>query len=324
MMGKYVEEKILLESGTNELEIVEFQIDQSVPATGDGVYHGFFGVNVGKVREIINTPEVITKMSGSPPCIEGIVELRGRIIPVINLPKWLGRYNESLPLKRIIITEFNRSFNGFLVNNVTRIHRVSWEQVEPPTGVISMECQDSITGVIKFDKKIVLILDFEKIVMELDPDAGFKKEEVKVDRKELRKGKKIFVAEDSGMVAKLIKSTLTEAGYDVNWDYNGLACWNRLTEVRNKINESGEPLEKFVSLIISDVEMPQMDGLHLLSKIRRDTILSDLPVILFSSMASEDNIRKWEGLKATEVITKPEMPLLVSRVDYHTLGIGYD
>lgn len=316
-----MEEKILLESGTNELEIVEFQIDQSVPSNEDGVYQGFFGVNVGKVREIINTPAEITKMSGSPPCIEGIVELRGRIIPVINLPKWLGRYNESLPLKRIIITEFNNAFNGFLVNNVTRIHRVSWEQVEPPTGIISKECQDSITGVIKFEKKILFILDFEKIVMDLDPDGGFKKEDIKADRKELRKGKTVFIAEDSGMVAKLIKATLMEAGYEVSWDYNGLACWNRLMEVKTKVEQSGQPLENFLNLIVSDVEMPQMDGLHLLTRIRKDPILWGLPVILFSSMASEDNIRKWEGLKATEVITKPEMPILLDRVDYHVLGI---
>jgi len=313
-------EKILLESGTNELEVVEFEIDQPDPDGTGELHTGYYAINVAKVREIIKTPERITEMAGSHPCIEGIVNIRGKVIPVINLPKWLGRYNQTSPLKRIIITEFNKSFNGFLVNNTNRIHRVSWERVEPPTGIVAMESQDCITGVIKFENKIVLILDFEKIVMDLNPEAGFKKD-IAVGKKERRDGKKIFIAEDSGMVAKLIKSTLTEAGYDVSWDYNGLACWNRLEGVKAQAAKTGLPVRNFVNLLVSDIEMPQMDGLHLLNRIRKDPELADLPVILFSSMASEDNIRKWQHLRPTDVITKPEMPFLLERVDLHVLGL---
>ncbi len=311
--------EILLESGTNELEIVEFHLDIENTNDGEPIGGGCYGVNVSKVREIIKTPEVISKMSGSHPCIEGIVNIRGRVIPVINLPKWLGKHDETTPLRRIIITEFNKTTNGFLVNSASRIHRVSWEQVEPPTGIFAQESDDCITGVIRFGEKIIFILDFERIVMELDPKGGFK-EDVCLDKKDLREGKKIFIAEDSGMVAKLMQTNLRKAGYFVHWDYNGLNAWQRLQAVVKEMERTGQPLGDFVHLLVSDIEMPQMDGLHLLKKVREHPVLTNLPVILFSSMSSEDNKRKWKDLQASEIITKPEIPILVERVDYH-LGI---
>ncbi|MBI3600447.1 MAG: chemotaxis protein CheV [Nitrospinae bacterium] len=304
-------DKILLESGTNELEIVEFQIDRREP---DGtVYQGYYGVNVGKVREIIKTPDNITEITKSHPAVAGVINLRGRIIPVINLPKWLGKYDPDLPLNRIIVTEFNRIYNGFLVSSVSRIHRVSWERVEPPTSLMTGVGEECVTGIVKFDNKILMMLDFEKIIAEVNPSTGIGREKSETGKIE-HKDKTILIAEDSGMIMKLIKGALTDAGYNVLWAYNGEDALKRLNELSDKSAVQNKNLTDFINLVISDIEMPKMDGLHLLSRIKSHPRLKELPVIIFSSMATQDNIKKWEGLGASDFISKPDMNILIQTV----------
>lgn len=309
-------DKILLESGTNELEIVEFQIDRR---ESDGtVYQGHYGVNVGKVREIIKTPDNITEITKSHPTVEGVINLRGKIIPVINLPKWLGKYDPDLPLKRIIVTEFNRMYNGFLVHSVSRIHRVSWERVEPPTSLMTGAGEECVTGIVKFDTKILMMLDFEKIIAEVNPAAGVGEGKGETKKRE-PKNKTILIAEDSGMIMKLIKGALTDAGYNVLWAYNGEDALKRLNELSDKSSVQNKNLADFINLVISDVEMPKMDGLHLLTRIKTHPRMKEIPVIIFSSMATQDNIKKWQGLGASDFISKPDMNILLQSVSRYII-----
>lgn len=309
-------DKILLESGTNELEIVEFQLDRR---EADGsTSQGYYGVNVGKVREIIKTPDNITEITKSHPSVEGVINLRGKIIPIINLPKWLGIYNQDLTLNKIIVTEFNKMYNGFLVSNVARIHRVSWEKVEPPSSLMSAGEDECVTGIIKFDNKILMMLDFEKIIAEVNPATTIKEgiSEAKADE---NRNKTILIAEDSGMISKLVKNSLTGVGYNVILAYNGEEALIKLSELAEKSSAHNKRLSNFVNLVISDIEMPKMDGLHLLTKIKSHPVLKDLPVIIFSSMASADNIKKWEGLGASDFISKPDMNILYNCVKKHII-----
>lgn len=309
-------DKILLESGTNELEVIEFQIEQR---ERDGsVYTGHYAVNIGKVREIINVNGNITEIPRSHPAVEGVINLRGRNIPVINLPKWFGKYDPDLPLKRIIVTEFNKMHNGFLVNSVARIHRVSWERVEPPVGFMEGAAGQCVTGVIKLDDRILMILDFEMITANVNPATGMGDSTGQIALSE-QIGKTVLVAEDSAMIMNFVKNTITTAGYHVIAVTNGEDALNKLNEFADHAVTHNRKISDFVNIIISDIEMPKMDGLHLLTRIKGDPNLKELPVIIFSSMATEDNIKKWQGLGACDFISKPDMAILVNTVNKYIL-----
>lgn len=161
---------ILLESGTNELEIVEFYIDEE--GEDGSPYRSYFGVNVAKVLEIIRKPKV-TEMPNTPHfAVKGTFNLRSRIIPLIDLSVWLDKTLVQNDAPKVIVSEFNNTTNAFLVSGVTRIHRLSWEQVEPPSGYVASFSSNSFTGVVKFDDRIVLLLDMEKIIWDLNPSRS--------------------------------------------------------------------------------------------------------------------------------------------------------
>lgn len=290
---------ILLETGTNEFEIVEFNIG--------AVY---YGINVAKVREVI-TRVPVTKMPQVHPYVDGLFTLRGRVMPLVNLPRCLGEGGEQ-ESRNIIVTEINNYNMGFLVDNVSRIHRISWSDMEP-----APEVGDSsmVVGVIKMSDKIVLLLDFEKIIAEINPEVNIKLttfEDASSDIKAERENQRIVVAEDSPMLRDLLVSTLHEAGYKFIKDFNnGKAAWEYL---ENLAKESGEIGDK-VKIIISDIEMPQMDGHHLLKLVRESRELSDVPLILFSSLINEEMRIKGDALGANGQISKPEIGQLITLLD---------
>lgn len=292
---------ILLESGTNELEVVMFQIGS-----------GLFGINVLKVREIINAVEV-TPIPNSHENVEGVIRLREEVLPVVNLAKVLSLPESENPKQdKFIIAELNKIKIAFRVHHVTRIHRISWEQIEKPSDLSAGDRAYAI-GIIKLEDRMSILLDFEKVVVEIDPDSG-----VNVDRlKELgpreRSTKKIVVAEDSAMLRQLLIDTLSEAGYsNLKVFENGKEAWEYLSSVT--ANESIDPTEE-VNLIITDIEMPQMDGHHLTDRIKKDPRLTKIPVIIFSSLISEDLYHKGERVGANAQITKPEIVDLVKKID---------
>ncbi|WP_421384320.1 chemotaxis protein [Bacillus salacetis] len=298
------EKGILLESGTNELEIVEFEV---------GSNH--YGINVIKVKEIIQ-PLSVTPIPHSHPYMEGIIQLRGEVLPVIDMRKVLGiQGGEKHNQDKYIVSEFNQQRVVFHVDNVTQIHRISWNQIEKPSNMYQ-GTSSKVIGVIKKEDEMLLLLDFESIMAEINPDSGIRVEEVKKLGKRIRSAKKIVAAEDSPLLRKLLSDTLTEAGYDdVEFFENGKDALDYLTSLAS----SEERVEEKVNLIITDIEMPQMDGHHLTKKIKEDSRLSTIPVIIFSSLITEDLKHKGERVGAEDQVSKPEINELVLKIDKHIL-----
>ena len=295
---------ILLETGTNEFEIVEF-------AVGSVNY----GINVAKVREVINLVP-ITKMPNSHPNVDGVFTLRGRLMPLVNLPRCLGSEESGSTANNIIVSELNNFFVGFLVNEVSRIHRVSWTEMEPPPSISDSEM---VVGVIKMAEKLVILLDFEKIVSDINPEMNIKLTTVPKSSdevKEIRKTKKIMIAEDSHMLRDLLVDTLHQAGYLNVFAYNdGKAAWDALSILA----KSPSPIEEKVSMLITDIEMPQMDGHHLLKLVRDDKVLGKLPVVIFSSLINDEMRRKGEAIGANGQVSKPEIAKLIDLLDSESL-----
>ncbi len=301
---------ILLESGTNELEIVEFSINRSI-----------YGINVAKVREIIKFPDKITPVPEAHPAIEGIVNLRGSVTPIINLARYLGEPDEIDPeTSYIIVSEFNQTSVGFCVNGVDRIHRLSWAQIEPPTGIIASD-EGIVVSIVKFDDRMVLLLDFEKITAEINPGSGMQSMSESVSKKEVnnnRASHTILVAEDSKYILKIIVRTLEAAGYVVQTATDGLKAWELLSLTMN--GESFTTIKDHFSVVISDIEMPQMDGLHLIKNIKTHEKLKQLPCLVFSSLISGEMAVKCKSVGADGQISKPEIDKLVELVDSFILA----
>lgn len=296
---------ILLESGTNELEIIMFEV-------GGGVY----GINVLKVREIIN-PLPITQIPNSPENVEGMIRLREEVLPVINLANVLNVPTSTDPSKdKFIITELNQIKIAFRVHHVSRIHRVSWKQIEK-TSKLSTGQQAYAIGIIKLEETMPILLDFEKIIIDITPEAGINIDTLKELGPRERSQKHIVVAEDSAVLRQLLKDTLAEAGYEnVRFYENGKDAWKYLSSVAE--NENIDPKEK-VQLVITDIEMPQMDGHHLTKRIKSDSRLSDIPVIVFSSLITEDLYHKGIQVGASSQVSKPQIVELVKEVDKHII-----
>jgi two-component system chemotaxis response regulator CheV len=295
---------ILLESGTNELEIVEFQVGQIK-----------FGINVIKVKEIIN-PVPITPVPHAHPYVEGIIELRGEVLPIVNVATALNMGPSATPDKdKFIVTEFNKQKMVFHVHHVTQIHRISWQQIEKPSQMYQgLETQ--ITGVIKMSDHMLLMLDFEKIVTDVNPDSGINVSSVKRLGARERSNKRIIVAEDSPLLRRLVSDTLEEAGY-VNAEFfeNGQDALSYL----ESLIENGTAIEDQVQLVITDIEMPQMDGHHLTKRIKENARLSILPIVIFSSLITEDLRHKGQMVGANGQVSKPEIAELIRMVDKYIL-----
>jgi two-component system chemotaxis response regulator CheV len=302
---------ILLDAGTNELEVVEFQLN--TPTREGQVHMGYYGINVAKVKEIVMVPEILT-IPMTHPAVAGAINLRGQVITLINLAKWLGLPTTVTKKSRVIVTEFNGVVNGFIVDAITRIHRLSWEQVVPPPSDIALSLGDCLTSVVKIDDRILLMLDFEAIIADINPSIRLKGEAAAAASDLSRESKQIWVVEDSSAIRRIILSTLTAAGYQVKSAENGEVAWAML--------EEGAQAGTLPDLVISDIEMPKMDGLHLLSRIKSTDVLKELPVIMFSSLGSDSNRDKALKLGALDLIRKPDLPQLVTMVDEILFGVA--
>lgn len=290
---------ILLESGTNELEIVEF-----------GIGEHKFGINVIKVKEIINQVR-ITGVPQTHHHVEGIIELRGEILPVVDIASALNLPASQSPEKdKFIVTEFNKMKVIFHVHTVTRIHRILWNQIEKPSDMYQ-GLDSQITGVIKMNNEMLLLLDYEKIILEINPESGITINQIQKLGVRERSDKRLLIAEDSPLLQRLLMQTLKEAGYEqLDFFENGQEA---LTFLEGKA-QAGTLLND-VHLVITDIEMPQMDGHHLTKRIKENPALSDLPVIIFSSLITDDLRHKGELVGADGQISKPEIVELVKQLD---------
>lgn len=290
--------KILLENGTNELEVLEFVLDD----------HSY-GINVAKIREIIPYEEV-TPVPNSHPSIEGIFMPRDTMITAIDLKNCLQR-GKSQPGGLFIITNFNKLDIAFHVDQVIGIHRVSWKDIIKPGATISTTEEGVSTGIIKMNDKLIIILDFEKIVVDINPDTGLKVQEIDALGERRRNDTPILIAEDSVLLNKLIVDSLKKAGYNnLIHTENGQEAYDVIQECKQK-----GTLKEHVQLIITDIEMPLMDGHRLTKLVKTDDETKDIPIIIFSSLVNEEMMRKGEALGADAQLSKPEIGKLVSIVD---------
>ncbi len=291
---------ILLESGTNELEVLEFTIAGN-----------HYGINVAKVREILPMTK-ITPVPNSHPCIEGIFMPRDTIITVINLVRALG-FPEDANRKNdmLIVTNFNNLNIAFDVEQVLGIHRVSWTDIVKPDATVNAPGAGIATGIIKKLESLIIVLDFERIVEEICPETSLKMSELAELGERERNTIPITIAEDSPMLQKLVTDALTQSGYTNLHVYsNGQEAWDSLLELKKN-----NGVDYGVKCVITDIEMPQMDGHRLIRLIRNDEALKQLPIIVFSSLINEDMKRKGERLGADAQISKPEIGQLVSCID---------
>ncbi len=294
-----MDSKILLENGTNELEILEFKLGENS-----------YGINVAKIREII-TYQAVTPVPNSHPSVEGIFMPRDKMITAISLKNALQMGDEDREDGLFIITNFNKLDVAFHVDRVMGIHRVNWTEIIKPDATVNNEIEGVSTGIVKFDDRLVIILDFEKIVADISPETGLRMNQIDALGTRERSSVPIVIAEDSHLLNKLIFDALTAAGYDnIKRTEDGLQAWNYIVEAKE-----ANALDERVQLVITDIEMPQMDGHRLTHMIKSDDALKEIPVIIFSSLVNEEMRVKGEALGADAQLSKPEIGNLVLVID---------
>ena len=280
-----------LKVGSNEMELVDFRI---LKQENGEVYEGIYGINVSKVREIIRVP-FLTELPGTPEFIEGIFDLRDVVIPVVNLAKWMGitEPEGADANARVIITEFNNVLIGFIVHEAKRIRRISWSDIEPATFVSGSGTLDGskITGVTKIEEdSVLLILDLESVVQDLglyEPDVGNTPQELE------QFSGLALILDDSSTARKIVKEALVKMGFRVVEAMDGEEGLERLDELYESY---GESLDKNLKIIISDVEMPKMDGFHFAANVKEDGRFNNIPIVFNSSIS--DHFSEGRGLEA--------------------------
>lgn len=277
--------EILLEAGTNELEIIEFFIDE-------GSERGLtsYGVNVAKVLEVIESPGLVPIPGAPHPCFMGTIPLRDLVLPVLDLAVWLGLPRVRRPHEIILVTRFNSRTTGFLATGVTNIHRFHWRDVEPPHRSIASLATNCVTGLVRQEGRFILLLDLEKIIFELDdalPDDAPPPSAKRLTA---------LVVEDSGVMRHMIRERLDAANFEVTLIGNGQQALELLQR----------PDGRQPDIVISDIEMPLLDGYTLTRRIRETPALSGLPVVLFSSLVTDELRHKGHSVGADAQISKPQ------------------
>jgi two-component system chemotaxis response regulator CheV len=291
---------ILLESGTNEIEIMEFTIDDNL-----------YGINVAKVREIIMSAPV-KPMPHAHPAVEGIFKPRDIVITVVDLPRYLGVEKEKTTKDLFIVTNFNKMYIAFRVHTVVGISRISWTDIQKPDKTVSGGSEGVATGIAQCGEDLVTILDFERIVAEIAPETTIQVDEIEAMGPRSRSDEPIWIAEDSILLSKMIEDCLHKAGYiNLKMFPNGRELWEAL----NALPQHGS-LQKQVALVITDIEMPQMDGHRLTKLIKSSPRFQPIPLIIFSSLISEEMRIKGRQLGADEQMSKPEIGHLVDVMDH--------
>lgn len=270
-------------AGANKLEILLFSLGAD-PASGR---EEVFGLNVFKVREVMREPQ-ITRAPQTKPGVLGLVSLRGSMVPVVDLATLCGLTPKS-GAKILIVTEINRQTQGFLVEAVENIHRLEWSQVKVPPEMLNGPLDGLVTAVTELpDQRIVMILDVEKVLAETtgqhETHPGLQLLQG-LDRPTAH----VVFADDSAVARKQIAMTLDRLGVKHTGLPNGAAAWAHLSELADQAQAGGVPLASRLRLILTDIEMPEMDGFVLARKIKSDTRFAGIPVVMHSSLSGETN-----------------------------------
>lgn len=299
---------ILLETGTNELEIVEFFVNQ------DG-YEAHYGLNVAKVVEIGRRQPVTAMPEMRHQALLGaFLHRNGRIVPLIDMARFLGYGGIDNEDAKVIVTEFNNVCTGFLVSGVNRIYRLSWTDVEAPGQFLQNVSRSSVIGVVRLEERVIFLLDLEAIVGELHPAMA-----MRFDASEMEhNGSKMYTilhADDSSSVRNLLLDLLNKEGhFKVVQKVDGQDAWNYLSALRDRCEAEERPVSDFLQGVITDIEMPAMDGLALCKHIKEDKILQKLPVAIFSSMINDSLAKKCAVVGADAQYTKPDLKALSVRL----------
>jgi len=290
---------ILLESGTNELEVLVFTL------AGQS-----YGVNVAKVREVILPVQPIASPD-QPPAVLGMFNLRGVVLPLVDLHKYFSLPQDEADNKRrrVIVTEFNGQQAAFQVDAVQHIHRISWQAVREVPEVHEGQHHFAVTGVTEINDQLILMLDFESIVDHISLNEKLHIDVVDNPLGIDRASKRVLLAEDSPFIGKLMIELLHNSGYTQAQLYrNGGLAWDALSA----ISKENAPIP---DLLVSDIEMPRMDGLALTRRVKEDPHLCGVPVILFSSLITPDTLHKGKQVGADRQINKPQLSELVHLID---------
>ena len=298
---------ILLETGTNELEILEFVI------SGNS-----YGINVAKITELMQI-QVVQEMPLSHPCVEGVFQPRDEVYTIVDLSRYLGLGQSENPEKDIlIITNFNMMNIAFHVHAVESIFRISWTDIEKPDSIIYGGQEGVVTGIAKVNDRIISILDFEKITFDISPETGIQLSEIEAYDGFDRMKTPVVIAEDSALLRKMLLEALHTSGYmNVHILNNGEEAWEYICSVRDI---PGTDIKSEVSCIITDIEMPRMDGHRLTKLVKSDPVLKDVPVIIFSSLIDENMEKKGLEVGADAQLSKPEIGKLVGLIDVMVHG----
>ncbi|MHB1604810.1 MAG: chemotaxis protein [Leptospirales bacterium] len=308
-------DSLILQVGANQMELVDFRMFQQ--EENGLIREGIYGVNVSKVIEIIRMPANLTPVPDANPYQSGIINLRGQVIPVISLAKWM-KINEPDSIdpkhKQIIVTEFSAVRLGFIVHKASQIRRVSWKDIVPITLATNGRHTGSrVTGTIKLsDSEVLLILDFESIVEEM---GIFGKQEDSLDRMSEVKSletRYILAADDSPVALGMVIKSLKKRGFSVLDAKNGKEALEKLRKERD-LDPDRNILNR-VALLITDVEMPVMDGYTLTKEIKGDPTLRTLPVLMHSSMSGKENVRKGLDVGADDYLVKFDPDAFVESV----------
>lgn len=292
---------ILLETGTGELEILEFVV---------GKVH--YAINVIKIKEILDI-DYTTKIPRADPAIIGLTMIRGDVLPLIDMSYVLDKRQKTSESKyKTLLCEFNQLRVAFAVDRVLGIHRIGWNAIKKPDMVV--ESADTlIIGNITLNDRILMLLDFEKVVTDISPSTGINDERIERIKSRDRSNIKLVLSDDSPLIRKLLLDVLTKAGFSQMRFFNdGLEAWTFFSDL---VQEKREAFREEVDILITDIEMPQMDGHSLVRKMKEHPILRSLPVIIFSSLITDELKHKGDSVQADAQMSKPEVDNLVDIID---------
>ncbi|WP_029521054.1 chemotaxis protein [Persephonella sp. IF05-L8] len=312
----------ILETGANELEIIDFRMYELLD-NGE-IYEWVLGVNVAKVREVARKPENIVKSPGSPPEVEGIAKIRGEIVPIVNLAKWMKIREPEGAGKYIIVMEFLREIVGVIVHEAKRIRRIKWADIKKPPPSIEERLGGKIVGVIEIEEgQLLLLLDFEGILDELGMIKIFGVDEEVPEEEVERKGHfTILILDDSPVARKIIRGILEKDGHTVLEASSGLEGLDILNKYLEQAKAEGKDVTDYIQLIVSDIEMPGMDGLTFTRKIKEHPELSKIPVIINTSLSDRATVDKAKFVNADAHLVKFDAPDLLKLVHKYAIKKG--
>lgn len=305
----------ILETGANELEVIDFRMYEKME---DGsIYEWVLGVNVAKVKEVILRPDNIVKAPGMPPEVEGMAKIRGEVVPIVNLAKWMKIEEPSEDAgKYVIVMEFLREIVGVIVHDAKRIRRIKWSSIKRPPPSIDERLGGKVIGIIEIEGgQLLLLLDFEGILDELGMIKVFGiTDEVSEDEVK-REGKfKILILDDSPVARKIIRGILEKDGHEIIEAQNGIEGLKLLEKLLEEAKEDGIDITDKIQLIVSDIEMPGMDGLTFTRKVKEHPEFSKIPVIINTSLSDKATVDKAKMVNADAHLVKFDAPDLLKLV----------